>query len=59
MAEPARLDRPLSKPADLRRAVSEWAGLGFVVKIAPDGAITVEPPGERQPDAALIDWSRK
>lgn len=50
--------RTLMRPADLRRAVSEWAALGCSVEIAPDGTIKVTP-GEKREDPDLIDWSRR
>lgn len=36
--------RPIMRPADIRRAVSEWAAQGFAVRVHPDGTITVTPP---------------
>lgn len=45
MGEP----RPILRPADLRRAVSEWAAQGFAVKVEPDGTITVTPPMHTPP----------
>lgn len=51
--------KPL-RPADLRKAVSEWASQGFTVQIAPDGSMTVIPP---QPPAKgdpfdLVDFAK-
>lgn len=36
--------RPVMRPADIRRAVTEWASQGFAVKVDPDGTISVTPP---------------
>ena len=36
--------RPIMRPAELRRAVSEWAAQGFAVTVEPDGTIRVQPP---------------
>lgn len=38
-----RETRPPLRPADLRKAVTEWAAQGFTVHIAPDGGMTVSP----------------
>lgn len=54
-------DRPVLKPADLRRAVSQWVAEGCTVRIDPDGTITVTPPGQRDDEPNqldLIDFNR-
>lgn len=51
MAEP----RPVLRPSDLRRAVSEWAAQGFQVKVDPDGTITVLPAAPQQAKADQFD----
>lgn len=35
--------KPIFRPADMRRAVSEWVSQGFSVEIKPNGAILVLP----------------
>lgn len=42
--------RPIMRPSDMRRTVSEWAAQGFSVAIEPDGRIVVKPappPGDK------------
>lgn len=53
--------QPIFRPADLRKAVSEWAAQGFVVQIAPDGSLTVTPPQqpEKRDQFDLVDFSRE
>lgn len=54
-------DRPVLKPADLRRAVSQWVAEGCTVRIDPDGTIIVTPPGQRDDEPNqfdLIDFKR-
>lgn len=47
------------KPADLRRAVTEWAERGFSVRIEADGAITVTPqPVRPRDDFDLVDMRK-
>jgi len=52
--------RPIMRPSDIRRAVSEWAAQGFSVTVDPDGRIHVEPPSTMQkPDSFdQIDFKR-
>lgn len=52
--------RPILKPADLRRAVSEWAAQGFSVKVEPNGTITVTPPAHTLPADSfdIVDMRR-
>lgn len=51
---------PFRKPAEMRKAVTEWVERGFAVKIAPDGTIDVRPTdGKTAEDADLIDWKRR
>jgi len=52
--------KPLLRPADLRKAVAEWAGKGFTVQIAPDGSMTVSPPQSAAPTDPfdLVDFAR-
>ncbi|SLN43908.1 hypothetical protein PSM7751_01995 [Pseudooceanicola marinus] len=51
--------RTAMRPADMRRAVSEWVSKGCTVKIGPDGSIEVKPPQVTMDDADLVDWTRK
>lgn len=37
-------ERPIMRPSELRKAVTEWCAQGFAVKVSPDGSITVTPP---------------
>lgn len=54
----AEVTRPF-KPADLRRAVTEWAERGFSVRIEADGAITVTPqPVRPRDDFDLVDMRK-
>lgn len=52
--------RPIMRPSDIRRAVSEWAAQGFAVKVDPDGSITVTPavPQRSADDFDLVDMRR-
>ncbi|MDB6454752.1 hypothetical protein [Falsirhodobacter sp. 20TX0035] len=52
--------RPIMKPADIRRAVSEWAAQGLRVQVKPDGTITVEPAAMPQTGDAFdaVDFTR-
>ncbi|MCJ8139599.1 hypothetical protein [Falsirhodobacter halotolerans] len=49
------------RAADVRRAVKEWAGMGFTVVVEPDGKITVTPPSAQEPKDAfdIVDMRRK
>lgn len=40
MGEP----RPVMRPSELRKAITEWASQGFAVRVEPDGTINVTPP---------------
>lgn len=53
-------ERPVFKPADLRRAVAEWAAQGFSVRIDPDGSVIVTPPSPQPPQDPfdLVDLKR-
>lgn len=53
--------KPIMRPSDIRRAVSEWAAQGFAVTVEPDGRITVQPaaPPGSKPDAFdMVDFRR-
>jgi len=52
--------RPIMKPADIRKAVTEWASKGFRCHVLPDGSIRVEPAGAEQPKDQfdLVDMRR-
>ena len=54
-------ERPLFRPADLRKAVTEWAAQGFTVTVTSDGSITVKPaaPATARDEIDLIDFRRK
>lgn len=45
MGKHETVTKPIWRPADLRKAVTEWAAQGFSVTIDPDGKIHVTPPG--------------
>ena len=53
-------DRPIMRPSDIRRAVTEWVAQGFAVTVDRDGRITVQPPAPTgKPDAFdLVDFGR-
>jgi hypothetical protein len=52
--------KPLWRPADLRKAVTEWAAQGFSVIIEPDGKVHVKPatPGGDLDDFDQVDFKR-
>lgn len=52
--------RPMWRPADLRKAVTEWAAQGFSVTIEPDGKVHVTPPapGGDLDDFDQVDFKR-
>lgn len=54
------LQRPIMRPSDIRRAVSEWAAQGFAVRVAPDGTISVTPPAARDEGTAfdMLDFKK-
>ena len=41
--------KPIMRPSDIRRAVTEWATQGFAVRVDPDGTITITQPARRNP----------
>lgn len=45
---------PIMRPSDLRKAVSEWCAQGFIVTMAGDGSVTVEPAAQK-PQADQFD----
>ena len=53
-------ERPVYKPAALRRAVTEWAAQGFSVRIEPDGSVLITPPTAQpsQDPFDLVDMKR-
>lgn len=53
-------ERPVFKPADLRKSVTEWAAQGFSVRIDPDGTVTITPPAAQPPQDPfdLVDMKR-
>lgn len=52
--------KPIMRPSDIRRAVTEWATQGFAVRVDPDGTITITPPAAPPTGDAfdLVDMRR-
>jgi hypothetical protein len=52
--------RPIWRPAELRKAVTEWAAQGFSVTIDPDGSIHVSPSATKETGDPfdLVDMKR-
>lgn len=50
----------IMRPADLRKAVSDWAAQGFTVSIKPSGEIVVAPPAAKPIDDPFdgVDFAR-
>jgi hypothetical protein len=56
---PTKPSRPIMRPSDIRRAVSEWAAQGCTIEISPDGTIRVAPVGAPPTDPFdLVDMTR-
>lgn len=53
-------EKPIMRPSELRKAVTEWCAQGFAVKVDTDGSITVTPPAPRQSGDAfdMVDMRR-
>ncbi|WP_417816566.1 hypothetical protein [Tritonibacter scottomollicae] len=52
--------KPIWRPSELRKAVTEWVSQGFSVKVAADGSVQVNPPsGSNDQDAFdLVDFKQ-
>ncbi|MBU2867846.1 hypothetical protein [Pacificibacter marinus] len=52
--------RPILKPAEMRRAVTEWVSNGFSVSILPDGQVKIMPPSAsiKQDAFDLVDMKQ-
>ncbi|WP_406735875.1 hypothetical protein [Thioclava sp. GXIMD4215] len=52
-------EQSVFRPADLRRAVTEWVAQGFHVRVGADGSIDVKPAEQTSKDEFdLVDMKR-